>query len=89
VLSLTSICTIVLPGGVGNAQVGDGKPPEKGSTTGPNFSGVSCRLRIGTRQAALQKLYLHELSLGPQSFSHPGYEIFKGRPVMGQIINEN
>jgi hypothetical protein len=67
VRSLTLISTIVLPGGVGNAQVGDGEPPEKGSTTGPNWSGESWMLRIERRlQLAKQKVYLHELSLGPQ-----------------------
>jgi hypothetical protein len=56
-LSLTFICTIVLPGGVGNAQVGDEEPPMKGSTMGPNLSGVSCMLRKkGVLQRAMQKL---------------------------------
>jgi len=78
----------VLPAGVGIAQVWDGEPPEKGSTAGPNLSGVSWILR-NIWQLVIQKLYLHELSFLPQSSSHPGYIYFKGGPVMGEIIKKN
>jgi hypothetical protein len=49
------LLNFILPDGfVGSAQVGDGKPPENGSTTGPNLSGESWMLRKGSVQRVAQ-----------------------------------
>jgi hypothetical protein len=73
-LSALKLHFFVSPGRFGGEvqEVWDGKPPgkrtsKKGFTSEPNFSGVTCRLRQGTRHATTHSSGLREPT---HRFSH-------------------